>query len=99
MSFHMIMVSPMTFPKNLHFFHQFYLIFYIFWEKKIPEKVSRDHQDMSHMKNVDYHWKAGTLQEKERHMGFFPALELLLSSIKWPLSKSHVSPLVVKGLR
>ena len=99
MSFHMVMVSPMTFPKNLHFFHQFYLIFYLFSRKKIPENVSRDHQQMLHMKNVDYHWKTDTLQEKERHIGFFQPLELLLTSIKWLLSESCFSPLGLKGLR
>ena len=26
-----------------------------FLREKIPEKVSRDHQDMSHIRNADYH--------------------------------------------
>ena len=42
-------------PKKFALFSPVLSDFLHFLRKKIPEKVSRDHQDMSHMKNVDYH--------------------------------------------
>ena len=86
-------------PKKFALFSPVLSDFLHFLRKDIPEKVSRDHQEMLHKKNVDYHWKTDTLQEKERHIGFFQPLELLLTSIKWLLSESCFSPLGLKGLR
>ena len=60
--------------------------------------MSRDHEDMSHLKTPVYPRRVYTLEEKERKMGFFQLPKLLVTSVKWLLSKSHISPQGLKGL-
>ena len=92
------MVSSIEFLNYLNFFCQFYLIFRVFSKKYIAENVSPDYQDRSNFKNPDHPRRNYTLKEKGCNMGLFQLPKLLLTSIKWLLSKSHISPHGLKGL-
>ena len=69
--FYMIMVSPMVYPNYLYLFLPISSRILYLLEKWIPENVSRDHQEMYHLKNADYITQIYTLDEKERNMGLF----------------------------
>ena len=80
--FYMIIVSPMVYLNYLHLFLPISSHILHFLEKKIPENVSLDDQEMSNLKNADFVTQIYTSDERERNKGLFWSSKLLLTLSK-----------------